>query len=155
MSTGSSHSQRATNWLAEIDQVKINASVNVGSVFGSYMMPPGTLDVKCTKGLVKTMTPEFKRQIQLAEEIQEKKNLPMLTEGRIAFIILACLRSTRFRGELSGMNGLPNKLANDNLKTFEEAWRISKWHGRRNQKSICSKAFAVDTWRSKLACRLL
>ena len=33
------------------------------------------------------MNPEFKVKVQMAEESQERKNLPMLTERQIAFMI--------------------------------------------------------------------
>ena len=38
-----------------------------------------TLDSKSAKGITKIMNPEFRRQVQVAEELQEKNDLTMLT----------------------------------------------------------------------------
>ena len=68
-------------WQRVIDQVKSMRELDdVESVIGSHPMSFETLDL---------MNPEFKKTNQLAEEMQEKKGLPMLTGRPVAFIIYA------------------------------------------------------------------
>ena len=123
MITGAIHPRHAIEWLAEIDEsISVQNVDNSGVEFGDYQMSFATLDFKIAKGLVKIMNPKFKRKIQLAEEIPEKKNLPMWTGRQIALMIYR-FKINDVQRRVPGMNDLLDiELLNDSLKTLDEAW---------------------------------
>ena len=69
------------------------------------------------------MNQEFQRNVQVVEDFQEKKNLPMLTRRQIAFLIFAHFKINDFQGRSLGMDDLLNTvLINDHLKKSDHAW---------------------------------
>ena len=50
------------------------------------------------------MYPEFNRIVQLAEEFQEKENLPMLTGRQMALLIYAYFKINDVEGRAKSMN---------------------------------------------------
>ena len=62
--------------------------------------------------------------MQLAEQVQEKKNRPMLTGRQIAFTIYAFFKINDVQRKVIGTNDLLNiELVNDHVKKFDEAWQ--------------------------------
>ena len=65
---------------------------------------------------------EFKRKIQVSEELHEKKRLPMLTRRQIASIIYALFKTNDVQMRAVGLDDLPIiEVRNDNLKMFHQA----------------------------------
>ena len=63
--------QQPSDRLAEIDEAtSVQDLDDVGSVFGSPRMSFETLDSPIPKGLMQIMNPEFKRKVQVSEELQ-------------------------------------------------------------------------------------
>ena len=60
-----------------------------GSVFGCTRMHCENRDFKIANGLVEIMNSEFKRKVQMAEEMLVEMELPILTGRHIAFMICA------------------------------------------------------------------
>ena len=86
-------------------------------VFGNYQTSFEPLDSQIGKGLAKIMNPE------LNEQIQEKKNLSMLTTGKITFTIYAFFNINDVKRRIFGMSDLLNmELVTDSLKKYYEAW---------------------------------
>ena len=81
MIAGSAHPRQATDWLADIDQTTSMQDLDaVGSVFGSTWMIFETRDSRIAKGPMEIMNPAFNRKDHVAEDLQEKEKLTMLTE---------------------------------------------------------------------------
>ena len=124
MITGSTHPQTPAEWLAKIDQATSMQDLdNVGAVSDDDHISCETVDSQTAKSPMKIMKPEFRTPVQLAEEIQEKKNLPILTRGQIAFMIHAFLKIKGVQRRVVGMDDFLNiELVNDKLKKFDDAW---------------------------------
>ena len=61
--------------------------------------------------------------MQVAKELEEKKNLPLLTGRQIAFMICAFFEINNVHGRAMSMNDLLNiEVVNDILKKFDQAW---------------------------------
>ena len=60
------------------------------------------------KGVLKKLNTDFKRKVQVAEEMQEENGPPMLTGRQIAFMIYAFFKINDAQGRASGMNDLLN-----------------------------------------------
>ena len=104
--TGSTHPRQAADWFSKIDQATSTQHVDEA------------LDSQIAKGSDKRLHSEFKRKVEVADETQEKKGLPMLTGRQIAFF-----RSKDIQGRAIGMNDLLNiELRSDTLKMFDRAW---------------------------------
>ena len=89
-----------------------------GSVFGCARMQLETFIPQIATGSVQRLHSEFKRKVEVADEMQEKKVLPTLTGRQIA-----CFKSNDIRGGAIGMNDLLNiEWRSDNLKMFDRAW---------------------------------
>ena len=109
MVTGSAHPRQATCWLAEFDQAKSMQDLyDVGFVFGSTRMSFDTLQSQIANGLMKIMNLECKRKVQVAQELQEKKNLPMLTGRQFAFMINVHFKINDVQMRIMSMNDLLN-----------------------------------------------
>ena len=71
---------------------------------------------------MKILNIEFKRKIQVSEELHEKKRLPMLTRRQIASIIYALFKTNDVQMRAVGSDDLPIiEVRNDNLKMFHQA----------------------------------
>ena len=65
----------------------------------------------------------LKRNIQLARQLQDKKNLPMLSGRQTAFTTYAFLKVKDFQRREIGINDLLKiELDNDNLIKFDQDW---------------------------------
>ena len=117
--TGSTHLRQAADWFSKIDQATSTQHVDeAGSVFGCTRTQLEALDSKIAKGSKQRLQSEFMRKVEVADEMQEKKGLPMLTGRQIAFF-----RSNDTKGGAIGMNDLLNiELRSATLKIFDRAW---------------------------------
>ena len=99
---GSTRPRQATDKLVEIDQAKSMQGLDdVGSVFDCTRMSVDTLDSPIANGLVKVMNPEFKRRVQVAEELQGRQHFPMMTGRRIVFMIYAFFKINDVQGRVT------------------------------------------------------
>ena len=98
------------------------------------------------------MTPELERNVQVAEEIQEKKNLLMLTRRQIALMIHAFIQIIDVRGKAKNMNDLLNI---ELVKKFDQAWEDTLMALEREPKAdLFWKAFTIDSGRGGLSCKI-
>ena len=85
MITDSAHLGLVTVCLLESNQANSMQDVDdTGSAFGTTRMNFETLDSKIATGLMKIITSEFERKIQVAVALQGMKGLVMLTGRQIA-----------------------------------------------------------------------
>ena len=112
-----------------------------------------------SKGFVLIMNLDVKRKLQLAEELQEKKKLPMLTGKQVAFTIHAFVETKDVQRRVTGMNDLLNfGLVNDNVKKFDDAWEripMALEKGPEDDLLEGHLPFTIDNCRSRLPCRIL
>ena len=106
-------------WLQDIDTAKDLTDLNhSGYWFTNSAMELETLDAEIEKGIIAILSKEFRRQVQLKEELSGNEGVPVLTWRQIARVIYQQLFD---KGKMLDYIDFLN-LSLVDLKAFEHSW---------------------------------